>query len=242
MVGGPLAISGETQQRCFSVANLRARRRQAEDGMQVPLGGIRGAWTVAQGAESITHAAVDVIQSARCGPQMTRDRRRAPMTVTQQTRCMTHGTCGIPHHARCGNLEPSATRQKPCCMARKTPSKGRDARCRQRGTRCIERLARCICQRTSNRPQRPIFYIEYKPLVPSPLVLGEGGLVRSWQEIGTYTSHGQQSQTDRSGAPSDRPGTGERRLGQCDQCGAEGLTQDRLQRARPGPFGRLRQR
>ena len=32
--------------------------------------------------------------------------------------------------------------------------------------------------------------MEYKPLVPTPRVLGGGGLVRSWQEIGTLSLHG----------------------------------------------------
>ena len=178
------------QQRCKIVANLRVRRRQAEDGMRGPSGGMRGAWCVAPGAEGTLHATPDVSPFARCGPQMTRDIRHAPFYASQETRRIPHGTWTIRHHARCRRHMPSGARQKPCCRARKTRSKGRDARCRERGTRCIERLARCICQRTSDRPARPIFYIEYKPLVPSPLVLGEGGLVRSWQEIGTYTSHG----------------------------------------------------
>ena len=156
--------------------------------MRGPSGEMRGAWCVARGADDTLHAAPDVILSARCRPQMTCDFRHGPLSVLQKTRRIPHRTCAIRHHARCRRHMTSGTRQKTCCRARKTPSKGRDARCRERRARCIERVARCICQRTSNRPGWPIFYIEYKPLVPSPLVLGEGGLVRSWQEIGTLTS------------------------------------------------------
>lgn len=158
--------------------------------MRAPSGGMRGASCIVQGPGGTLHGTPDVIPCARCGSQMTRNMRRAALSTTQMTRRIPHSTWTIRHHARCRRHMPSRTRQKPCCRARKTQSRGRDARCRERGTRCIERLARCICQRTSNRPARPIFYIEYNPLVPSPLVLGEGGLVRSWQEIGTYTSHG----------------------------------------------------
>jgi hypothetical protein len=61
------------QQRCFHVANPRARDRQAEDGMRTALGGMRGAWCIAQGAKDTLHTAPGVLPSARCGPQMTRD-------------------------------------------------------------------------------------------------------------------------------------------------------------------------
>ncbi|KMK64729.1 hypothetical protein IMCC21224_13264 [Puniceibacterium sp. IMCC21224] len=175
-------------QRYKNVANLLVHRRQAEGGMHDAVGMMHSPLRILRRAESKSHGTDDAIQVARCCCQKTCCIRHPPKHVKRATRCGVHATPCMIREARCRLQSTRPTRPKTRCRAQKTPCIGRDARCRERGTRCIERGARCIRQWTSNRPRGPIFYIEYKPLMPSPLVLGEGGLVRRWQEIGTLTS------------------------------------------------------
>ena len=183
-----LRKSSVTRQRCNNVANLLVHRRQAEGGMHDAVGMMHSPLRVLQRPDSGAQGTDAAIQVARCFCQKTCCIRHPPRHVKRGTRREVHATPCMKRDARCVLQSTRPTCPKTRGSAQKTRCIGRDARCRERGTRYIERVARCICQRTSNRPRRPIFYIEYKPLMPSPLVLGEGGLVRRWQEIGTLTS------------------------------------------------------
>jgi hypothetical protein len=165
-------------------------RRQAEGGMHDAVGRMHSPIRVLQRPDSGAQGTDAAIHVARCSCQKTCCIQHPPKHVKRGTRRELHATPCIVRGARCGLQSTRPTCPKTRCRAQKTPCIRRDARCRERGTRCIERVARCLSQRTSNQPPGPIFYIEYNPLMPSPLVLGEGGLVRRWQEIGTYTSHG----------------------------------------------------
>jgi len=79
----------------------------------------------AQGAEGTLRATPDVLPPARCSAQMTPDMRRAPLSASPETWRIPHWTWTVRHHARSGLHMPSGARQKPCCRARKTRSKGR---------------------------------------------------------------------------------------------------------------------
>ena len=61
------------------------------------------------------------------------------------------------------------------------------------------------CADNVKPPPRGGFHNEYSPVGPTPRVLGVGGPVRFWQEIGTYTSDAERPPTDRSGTQDDRP-------------------------------------
>ena len=136
-----------------------------------------------------------VVHMACCGARPTFDAERLtccdfqfPKDGRREPACGTHLTRDVILLPRCAPHQAVDTQQRTFCGTPKTACGRRQARGVCRIARYNEREARPISQRTGNRPCVAIFYIEYKPLVPTPLALGVGGLVRSWQEIGMLTS------------------------------------------------------
>jgi len=179
----------------------------------MPFARVRGAFANPHLPEGGGRYAPGAAQSASCGCQAAHDIGRAAFDATQKAGRGVHcasdkgrdaedmvqgaeGVIRVPF--RICHLPEDALRSADDTL--------QETRCALQKTCCAMHCTGCAMHLTEDVKSRlqQIFYIEYKPLCPTPLALGVDGLVRSWQEIGTLTLHAASPPPHRERAPQHR--------------------------------------